>query len=179
MEKKTNFTTAVFLVEKDDNRNITRVCLGMKKRGYATGKWNGLGGKVGDKREENIRQAASRELMEEIKVEVLPEDLEKVAELSFLFQDNPRLNHLLSVFIVDEWEGNPEESDEMRPEWFDIENIPYDKMWSDDKLWLPLIIEGRLVKADFVFSKEGDMLIDNSIEIVDYIEENSDIIKWN
>jgi hypothetical protein len=29
----------------------------------------------------------------------------------------------------------------MKPEWFDIEKIPYDKMWDDDIIWLPRVLK--------------------------------------
>lgn len=45
----------------------THVLLGLKKRGFGTGKWNGFGGKV--EANENIRQAAVREMKEEAGIE--------------------------------------------------------------------------------------------------------------
>jgi len=32
------------------------------------------------------------------------------------------------------------ESEEIKPFWFDLENIPYKKMWEFDKHWLPRIL---------------------------------------
>lgn len=43
------------------------VLLGLKKRGFGTGKWNGFGGKV--EPGETIRQAAIREMKEEAGIE--------------------------------------------------------------------------------------------------------------
>ena len=45
-----------------------RVLLGMKKRGFGAGRWNGFGGKVHDG--ESIEEAARRELKEEAGITV-------------------------------------------------------------------------------------------------------------
>jgi hypothetical protein len=29
----------------------------------------------------------------------------------------------------------------MKPEWFSIDEIPFDKMWEDDKYWMPRILK--------------------------------------
>ncbi len=50
--KKKKLYTLVFLVDDD------RVLLGMKKRGFGAGKWNGFGGKV--EPGETIEEAAIR-----------------------------------------------------------------------------------------------------------------------
>lgn len=44
------------------------------------------------------------------------------------------------VFTSIKWTGNPTETKEMKPEWFGFDEIPYDKMWKDDKLWLPWLL---------------------------------------
>lgn len=31
----------------------------------------------------------------------------------------------------------------MRPQWFDIKDIPYEQMWEDDKIWLPELLKGQ------------------------------------
>jgi 8-oxo-dGTP pyrophosphatase MutT (NUDIX family) len=51
-------TTLLFLVKKQDNK-ITDVLLAMKKRGFGAGRWNGVGGKLGEG--ETIEQAVIRE----------------------------------------------------------------------------------------------------------------------
>ena len=45
-------------------------------------------------------------------------------------------------------------------------NIPYDKMFQDDKYWLPLILEGEKIKAHFVFDEKWN-IISKSIENLD------------
>ena len=39
----------------------------------------------------------------------------------------------MPLFWINKWEGEPEESEEMKPIWFNVEEIPYDQMWQDDK----------------------------------------------
>ena len=65
---------------------------------------------------------------------------------------------MFHLYVASEWQGEPTESDEMKPEWFDIQSIPYDKMFPDDKYWLPLILEGRKIKAYFDFDEEWNLL---------------------
>ncbi len=54
--KKRRLYTLVFLLDGDRDRD--RVLLGMKKRGFGAGKWNGFGGKVDPG--ETIVEAAAR-----------------------------------------------------------------------------------------------------------------------
>lgn len=67
-----NKSVLVYLIDKD------HVWLGMKKKRYSEGKWNGLGGKVEDK--ESLVQAAIREVEEEAEVVITKQNLKKVAE---------------------------------------------------------------------------------------------------
>ena len=53
----------------------------------------------------------------------------------------------------------------MKPRWFFIDKIPFDKMWDDDKFWLSLVLEGRKLKANFIF-KEGEIVSSYNIEIL-------------
>jgi len=31
----------------------------------------------------------------------------------------------------------------MRPQWFAFSDIPYDQMWEDDRIWLPMLLNGQ------------------------------------
>ncbi|MFA5934373.1 MAG: 8-oxo-dGTP diphosphatase [Candidatus Paceibacterota bacterium] len=154
--------TLVFLIKKSQG-NITNICLAMKKRGFGVNRWNGVGGKV-ESLKETIEEAAKRETKEEIDVSV--ENLNKVAELSFYFPHNPSWDQKVHVYFVEEWDGNPKESEEMNPEWFILEKIPYLNMWPDDIFWLPEVLKGGLVKAVFKFG-ENDIVQDKEVNIVE------------
>ncbi len=156
-------TTLCFLVKEKDNK-IHKICLAMKKRGFGEGRWNGSGGKVEDKTGETIEEALVREVSEEIGVKI--NNFDKKAELTFNFPHNKDWDQLCHVYFVRDWKGEPSESEEMAPKWFKREEIPFDSMWPDDVYWLPHVLEDSLIKANFVFGENDDML-EKNIDIVD------------
>jgi 8-oxo-dGTP diphosphatase len=129
------------------------ILLAMKKRGFGEGKWNGAGGKV--EPGETIEQAAIRECQEEIGV--TPRNLEQVADITFLMTHDPNFGHHGLIFVVTDWEGEPHETEEMRPQWFAIDSIPYDTMWSDDRLWLPLVLAGKHLAGTITLGPDGEV----------------------
>ena len=138
--------------------------LAMKKRGFGVGKWNGVGGKVDpEKGDRDIVGAAVREAEEEIGVKA--KDLEKVAVLNFRFPYKEEWNQDVHVFIARNWEGEPKETEEMMPKWFKENEIPFDEMWDDDKIWLPHILEGKKLEADFMF-REGEKIDKQNVRFV-------------
>ena len=153
--------TLVFLIRKSD-LGIQDICLAMKKRGFGMNKWNGVGGKV--ESGETIEQAAIRETEEGIAVHI--QDIDKVAELTFHFTHNPSWDQVVHVYLAESWSGDPTESEEMRPQWYTVDSIPYDNMWPDDKFWLPEIVQGNKLKASFTLD-ENDTILDQQIDIVD------------
>ena len=56
---------------------------------------------------------------------------------------------------------------EMRPQWFNHNEIPFDNMWPDDKLWYPLMLTGCYFDGYFFF--EGmEKLLDHKITVKQY-----------
>lgn len=47
---------------------------------------------------------------------------------------------------------------EMKPRWFPVDSIPYDKMWPDDKLWFPLFLKGSKFSGYFKFQGHNNIL---------------------
>ena len=134
-------STLVFL-RKDDV-----ILLGMKKRSFGQGKWNGIGGKPHPG--ESIEDTAHRELEEEIGVQA--KVLVLVARIEFEYFANPHWNQIVSIYFCTSWEGEPSESDEMIPQWFAVDSLPYTKMWPDDFYWMPKILTGKKVIGNFIF----------------------------
>ena len=75
---------------------------------------------------------------------------------------------MVHVYFVESWKGEPKESEEMRPDWFSVNELPFQSMWSDDIFWLPEVIKGNLIKAMFKFG-EQDVVLDKKVEIVDQL----------
>ena len=129
--------------------------LAMKKRGFGEGKYNGVGGKLEEN--ETKEEAMIRETKEEINV--TPTEYEYMGMVKFdeFYKGKPQ-RLIFHLYVVTKWDGEIEETEEMAPHWFDIDNIPYDDMFPDDKYWLPLILENKKIDAYFKFDENWNLL---------------------
>ncbi|MBR9679472.1 MAG: 8-oxo-dGTP diphosphatase [Candidatus Altiarchaeota archaeon] len=118
-----------------------------KKRGIGAGKLNVPGGKI-DKGE-TPEQAVIREVKEEIGLDILNPEFRGIVEF---FQGN-YLN-VCYLFVCTEFTGEPTETEEAKPFWTNIDNIPYDRMWKPDKQWVPLILKGKTVLGRYEFQDQ-------------------------
>ena len=134
------------------------VLLGMKKRGFGKGKWNGYGGKVEEN--ESVTIGAKRELKEESNLDVDVEKLTHLGQINFenLTTCDARLVH---IFTVDDTCGTLRETEEMIPGWFSRDDVPYEDMWPDSRYWLPLVLNDKIFSARFVYS--GDELLEKLV----------------
>lgn len=128
-----------------------------KKRGIGAGKINGPGGKI-DAGESPL-ECAVRETREELGITALRPV--KYGELHFAMSDIPDI--LCHVFLARAFEGRPVETDEAKPLWCRLADIPYDRMWKDDIDWLPHLLDGRRFFGRFVF--EGDDVIWRDVQL--------------
>jgi 8-oxo-dGTP diphosphatase/2-hydroxy-dATP diphosphatase len=121
--------------------------------------YNGFGGKVEEG--ETIEQAAKRELTEECGI--IPLDMRKRGVLQFEMQEagNPfKFDPLMEVhvFSATQFQGEPVETQEMRPEWFGQSEIPYDNMWPDDRFWLPMLLSGKNFEGSFLLADKSTII---------------------
>ncbi|XP_046554503.1 LOW QUALITY PROTEIN: oxidized purine nucleoside triphosphate hydrolase-like [Haliotis rubra] len=145
-------------------RKEAQILLGLKKRGFGEGRWNGFGGKV--EKGETIPEAAKRELKEESGLTA--HKLEQIGVLKFEFVGMPQWLEV-HVFHTRGYEGEPTETSEMRPQWYDIDSIPYDIMWPDDKLWFPLMLKGAKFNGYYLF--EGmDIILKEDLKEVQSLD---------
>lgn len=142
-EEKILLSATLCLLVKDN-----KVLFGFKTKKIGKDCWNGYGG--GIEEGETPKQAALRELKEEAGVISSPEHLEKVAVIDFYNNrsDGSFFVCQMHVYLVSQWTGEPRESDEMAtPTWFDVRQLPTDKMLLADKEWLPVVLSGKKIRA--------------------------------
>ncbi len=160
--EKIKQATICLIVKTKDTK--TKILLAMKKRGFGAGFYNGPGGKP--KPGESIENAATREVKEEVDIDILTKDLVRVGLLHFYFPiDKKDWDQDVHVFMVKNWKGVPKESEEMKPEWFEEKNFPYNRMWPDDLDWMPPVLSGRKVEAWFIFDNNQKILRKKIIDL--------------
>jgi 8-oxo-dGTP diphosphatase len=133
-----------------------RILLIHKKTGLGAGKINGPGGRIDPG--ETAFQGAIREVQEELCV--TPTGVKEAGELLFQFLDGYSLHGF--VFTASGFEGELCETREAAPLWVSVREIPYGKMWQDDSLWIPLMLEEKSFRGFFIF--EGDDMLDSRVE---------------
>jgi 8-oxo-dGTP diphosphatase/2-hydroxy-dATP diphosphatase len=124
------------------------ILLGMKKVRFGAGMWNGFGGKVEEG--ETIEAASYRELQEEAGLTAY--SMKKMGVITFSFEEGPEPFEV-HIFKTADVTGEPTESDEMTPQWFSVDAIPYEKMWADDAFWLPLLLDDKQFEGAFYLDK--------------------------
>ena len=141
--------TAVVLLKKNG-----KVLLGLKKRGFGMGKLTSIGGK--QEKGEDIQTTAKRETFEEIGVEVT--EMEHMADVVFdnLHYKGKPERDMMHIFVATAWKGEPQESNEIKPEWVQISNMPYERMWGDNEHWLSEVLRGEKVEAWFYYNEKNE-----------------------
>ena len=151
--------TLCFLTRKN-SEGVYEYLLGMHHKQQ---KWNGFGGKVGDKpefKDETIEESLVREGLEEFGIRVL--NPTKRAEMLFVFFDEKGKEQkvLCHLFFADTWEGEIKASSEMlTPTWFSLEKMPWSEMWPNDRIWLEEILKREgFLKAEFRFDDRNSLI---------------------
>lgn len=133
-----------------------RILLGVKKRKFGVGRYNGFGGGF-DKRkgDKTVYDTNMRETQEEAEITLL--NPKKIGRILFHFQTKEQ-DHDVNFFLARKYLGIPKETSEMTTEWFNIKNIPYNQMWTDDKYWLPIMLRGDRFLGEFLFDSNHDIV---------------------
>lgn len=149
-EEKVLFKATVVLPIKNG-----KVLLGMKTRKIGMGCWNGYGGGIEDG--ESVLECATRELEEESGLKAKIEDLEKVAIVDFHNEksDGSTFVSRVHFFLTKNWEGEPIETEDgamIYHTFFDIKDLPFDKMMPADREFFPLILNGKKILVESYYT---------------------------
>lgn len=103
---------------------------------------------------ETFEECVVRECEEEVGLR--PKNFALRAELFFHCTDGVKT--YCHTYIGAEWEGEPRPSPEARPFWCRRDKIPLKRMWEDDPIWLPYVLDGGRITGRFLFDKDFQML---------------------
>lgn len=128
---------------------------------FGAGFWNAPGGKI--EFGETSEMAMVREVEEETGLVVNSQ--EKMGLLEFYFGPEKSIpDWSAEVFFSSDFSGMLIESDEGRLEWFDEDELPLDRMWEDDRHWLPLLVKGIKFHGKFWFTSDMKKLLSHKIQ---------------
>jgi len=68
------------------------------------------------------------------------------------------------VFWAVEFEGEPTATHEAIPIWAPVDAIPYEEMWEDDYLWVPLVLDDTRFLGRYLF--DDDIMLDHNLEVL-------------
>lgn len=143
-------TTLVLLLNSNN-----QILLWMKKRGFWVNKRNGFWGKCDE--HETVIESAIRELEEESSIKMNTDNLNNIGIITFIFPDKPERDQECHIFRG-VYSGDFQETEEMLPQWRDIDKIPYDHMREDDKFRLPKLIAGESFDMTFHFDSDWKII---------------------
>lgn len=147
------------------------VLLGLKGKKLGKQKYNGVGG-MKEESDKTIEDAMVRELFEETGGKlnngygVRALEYRKAGEIAYTFPASPEWNQVVHVYLVTKWEGKACDTDEMSQfQWFYPGDVPYAKMWDNDRLWLPHVLGGKLIKGSV--EHDGSNTLKHDIRVVE------------
>ena len=149
------FDVAVTYILRDHD-GVTEVLLGEKLRGLGVGHIVGPGGKV--EAGETPEEAAAREVQEEVGLIIEPGALTALARIRYPFVNREALSQRSFVFSARVFSGDLQGSGEIAASWWPVATIPYERMWSDAKLWLPRALSGEFIDATIVMGESNEVL---------------------
>lgn len=130
------------------------ILLGLRKRvsfGLGESLIAGIGGKL--EPDESDEAALKREFMEEISVAVTSCRL--MGHAVYLFPHKPKWNQQVSIYLVDAWQGQPQETEDIRPLWAAQHALPKDRMWPDNLITIPAVLAGKRIEGIFLYEADG------------------------
>uniref|UniRef100_A0A663NBV3 Nudix hydrolase domain-containing protein n=3 Tax=Strigidae TaxID=30459 RepID=A0A663NBV3_ATHCN len=56
----------------------------------------------------------------------------------------------------------------MRPQWFQLDEVPFNHMWPDDSYWFPLLLQKKLFRGYFKFQGQ-DTILEHTLKEVEEV----------
>lgn len=134
-----------------------KILLKKATRGISKGKWNGPGGKL--ELGETPKECMIREAYEETGLKMHKPFYH--GKMYFYMDGKRKLDFVGYLFSTKKFSGKLRSTEEGKVKWFNIDEIPYDKMWDDDKYWMNLMLCGRKFDIYCYYSK-GNKLVNES-----------------
>ena len=106
-------------------------------------------------------KAAVREMLEETGLRISGVRFNGI--LNFYLGDSKVLDQTVFVFSCKKSSGKMRGSSEGELKWFSVDAVPYREMWQDDRVWLPLLLDGRSLVGDFYFTEDYKQFISHEI----------------
>ena len=143
-----NIKTTLLFLKKDN-----KVLMIKHKRGWGKGKFNLPGGKVEEN--ETCLDNAIRETYDETGINVKNTSL-----LGILYFDGIKEQTIENHVFVAEYDSGElsDEHEEVAPLWMDIDKIPYDNMWDDDRYWYLYLFTNKEFCLHMNFDENGKVL---------------------
>ncbi len=159
------FTLAVVGYLVKDNQII----LGLRKKvslELGKGLISGIGGKLDliDKdRLEDPDSALIREFKEEVKV--VPTKFYQRGELYFIYSYKTEWNQRVFAYLIEDWSGSPTETEVIKPVQYKIDEIPFAKMWPDNRYYLLDILQNKKVYGKFIYGSDNKTVVKVDLKI--------------
>ena len=90
--------------------------------------------------------------------------VDETGVIDFEFQGDPILWEV-HVFQTRKFSGNMTESEEMRPQWWPENEVPFKQMWLDDEIWYPHMLKSKKFKGYFLFQGQ-EKILDHKLELL-------------
>lgn len=177
MEEKVLLDATVVFPFKEN-----RAGFGLKLAKIGEGCLNGWGGGV--EPGETPKASGIREIKEEtggkdnpsFGINAREEDLEKVAIINFhnIKDDGKLFVCKVHFYFLRKWDGQIKDTDEMKfDNWYDLNNLPIERMMPGDKDFMPQIFSGKKVIGSVYYkNRQKELYQPSEITEVDELPEN-------
>lgn len=133
-----------------------KILLKNNVRGISEGKWLGPGGKVDNG--ESLEEATKREVFEETGLSI-----DKLSYHGLVTSEMNGNSYTVHFFSTRTFSGTLRSTAEGEVRWFDVNSMPYSKMWPEAKFLYPLIFDGKSFLAKIKRDDSGENILELSI----------------